>query len=193
MLYKLKDANLETRTWSFLFLTCRICQRWCSRGQKSRGVENGYRERIRLLHGIFSIFTFRTLGNWSLGRIFSVSRQFSGRRSLLFLLWSFNIPDIRQCEEQLMVMVTCLLPWQLTGVFYFGVGFFFLNSYVSKHLTVITSQSERRSCQSSPGSALAVFMGHNFKPCLQVSLMYELAESEIRLVQRGAILYKNFI
>lgn len=69
---KLKDTNLETGTCFFCFL---ICQRWCCRGQKNRGVENGCRENIiPLLNKVSRMFTFCAFRNWSLGRIFPVSR-----------------------------------------------------------------------------------------------------------------------
>lgn len=74
MLCRLKDTNLETSTLFSFFLTCRICQRWCW-GEKNRGVENGHRENIiPLFNRVFRIFTFCAIRNWSLGRIFPVSR-----------------------------------------------------------------------------------------------------------------------
>lgn len=151
MLCKWKDIDLETRTLFFsAFLTCRICPRWCCRGQKN-SVENGRRENIvSLLNRTFRIFTCCALRSWSWGRIFSVSRHLGDRRFLAFLCQPFSVPDTR-------------------GPVGIGLGFLLcsgFNSYVSKHLTLITSGSRGRSRQSCPGAAWAAFMGHNLQTSL---------------------------
>lgn len=79
-------------------------------------------------------------------------------------------------------------------IFYFILLYFIFKQtcYVSKHLTIIISWSERRSCQSCPGSALAAFMGNNSQDIF-LGVLVRTSESGECIVQRDAILCKTFI